>query len=291
MQHIQTLTSATERSRVTMAAVAMLLLIISVLGASVLTRDLGAVERMFIFIGILFFGLKAVLLGFDPLNRWSAATAFLFWPGMNPSEFKTRTGRTSLGRESVLKHSLCMAAGFALLTVLAPDAPGYFARAALTGIGLLLIVHFGFFGWMRIAYRMSGWRVREIFRKPWAARSVGDFWGGRWNRGFSEFTSLLLYRPILTRWGWRVATMVSFILSGILHEFAISLPVQAGYGGPFLYFLMHGLLVIAEKDGKWNRYPRLNRLVFWVSIIVPLPILFHQAFIRGVIFPLAGVHL
>jgi hypothetical protein len=280
-----------ERTNLMMVAGPVALLITAVLAAHYTTLDFSPVARMFIFIGILFFGLKGILLVLRPSPNWPAAGAFLVWPGMNPSEFRTKTGRASLAWGDIFKPALCMITGCVYLTVLAPRATGYLSQALLTGVGLLLIVHFGIFGWLHVFYRLFGWRVREIFRQPWAARGVGDFWGGRWNRGFSEFTSLLLYRPVILKWGWRVATMVSFAISGILHEFAISLPVQAGYGGPFLYFLMHGLLVIAEKDGRWNQYPRFNRLVFWVSIIVPLPVLFHEPFIRGVIFPLAGVNV
>ncbi|HZG45341.1 MAG TPA: hypothetical protein VEZ41_03615, partial [Allosphingosinicella sp.] len=38
---------------------------------------------------------------------------------------------------------------------------------------------------------------------------------------------------------------------GLLHEVAITLPVQSGFGLPTPYFAMHGVLTIFEK--KWNR--------------------------------------
>ena len=70
-----------------------------------------------------------------------------------------------------------------------------------------------------------------------------------------------------------------FIISGLLHEVAITLPVQSGFGLPTPYFAMHGVLMIFEK--KWNR--PLGKVVALLLVILPLNLLFPPAFQTEVI--------
>lgn len=71
-----------------------------------------------------------------------------------------------------------------------------------------------------------------------------------------------------------------FLVSGLLHEIAITLPVREGYGGPTLYFLMHGLAVRLERAG-WPLW--WKRLWTMLRIVGPLPLLFPDAFVQDVI--------
>jgi alginate O-acetyltransferase complex protein AlgI len=57
--------------------------------------------------------------------------------------------------------------------------------------------------------------------------------------------------------------------------------VDAGYGLPTGYFLLHGLLVLAER--RWAIQRRAWAL-FW--ILAPVPMLFHPWFVRAIIVPL-----
>jgi alginate O-acetyltransferase complex protein AlgI len=79
-----------------------------------------------------------------------------------------------------------------------------------------------------------------------------------------------------------------------LHEIALSVPVNAGYGLPTLYFIIQGTLILIEKllSNKkagflhHNVYARVWTL-FWV--ITPMPLLFHEQFIKQVLWPMAGL--
>ena len=82
-----------------------------------------------------------------------------------------------------------------------------------------------------------------------------------------------------------------FVVSGLLHEMAISLPVRAGYGGPLAYFVLHGVLVLLEPrldregwkpTGAWG----LGWTLGWLAL--PIPLLFHPPFLAGVLLPLAS---
>jgi alginate O-acetyltransferase complex protein AlgI len=79
--------------------------------------------------------------------------------------------------------------------------------------------------------------------------------------------------------------VVSFLASGLLHELAISVPVRAGYGLPTAYFVLQGALVVLEK--RIRREPGRLWTLFW--LVAPLPMLFHAPFLRGIVWPLAGL--
>jgi D-alanyl-lipoteichoic acid acyltransferase DltB (MBOAT superfamily) len=131
----------------------------------------------------------------------------------------------------------------------------------------------------------------KLLLAPLRSRSLTEFWGRRWNLAFSEMTALGIYRPLEPRVGRPAAIVTAFFASGLLHEIAISLPVNRGFGLPLSYFALHGLLRLAEqrleRAGRpvWRR-AWLGRAwtLFW--LVVPLPILFHRPFLAGVVWPL-----
>src|SRR5262249_21078883 len=102
------------------------------------------------------------------------------------------------------------------------------------------------------------------------------------------------YRPLSGVTGKRIATVAAFLASGVLHELAISVPVLAGFGGPSLYFLIHGVLVLIERAlerrgmgvATWGWASQV-----WVLgwLVAPLPILFHQPFLEGCVWPIIGM--
>jgi hypothetical protein len=59
--------------------------------------------------------------------------------------------------------------------------------------------------------------------------------------------------------------------------------VNAGFGLPFLYFLIQGASMLAQR--------RAGRSRLWTlaALILPLPLLFHAPFLNGVIWPLIGM--
>ena len=158
--------------------------------------------------------------------------------------------------------------------------------------GLSLAVHFGFCNLLAGAWRLRGVACDALFRAPLRSRSLSEFWSRRWNLAFSEMTAIAAYRPISSRAGRGPALLASFALSGLLHEMAISLPVRAGFGRPFLYFALQGALVLVERALE----RRGRALEGWIGrawtvvwLALPLPLLFHRPFLAGVVWPLIGI--
>lgn len=149
-------------------------------------------------------------------------------------------------------------------------------------IALSLIFHYGVLRWLVAFWRALGIPVRALFRNPLGAIKLSDFWSKRWNLAFSQMMARAVQKPLRPLIGNRWAVFVVFIVSGILHEIAITLPIQGGYGLPTLYFTLHGSFVIFENKITNNL---ISRVVTLLLIIVPLPLLFPSQFTHQIIFP------
>lgn len=108
-------------------------------------------------------------------------------------------------------------------------------------------------------------------------------------------TALIAYRPLKATVGIENAVISSFLLSGLLHEIAISLPVDTGYGLPMTYFAIHaGAMQLETKSSFVQRIIRHKVLCHvWVItlLIAPMPLLFHHDFIQQVLAPLRALLL
>ena len=169
----------------------------------------------------------------------------------------------------------------------------WFATACLL-TGLSLLFHFGLFNLVAGMWRFFGVKCLALFRAPLLSESLSDFWGYRWNRAFSEMTAIAVFRP-LRQHGKKgglssfVATVGAFLFSGLLHELAISVPVQAGFGQPMLYFAIQAIGMILEKRVSFLNSKSIGRAWTVAWVIIPVPILFHQPFLAGCVWPLVGM--
>lgn len=146
--------------------------------------------------------------------------------------------------------------------------------------------HFGALRVVAGGWRCAGFPVKPLFRNPFGAATPGDFWAKRWNLGYSHMMAVAVGRP-LTGWlGKRGAMCGVFLISGLLHELAITVPVGAGFGGPTLYFALHGVLVLLP----FEQLPELpGRLLTALAVMLPLPLLFPETFQQAVLVPLLEV--
>jgi alginate O-acetyltransferase complex protein AlgI len=139
------------------------------------------------------------------------------------------------------------------------------------------MLHFGLFTIATAAWRAAGINAEDLFRQPWRSRSLAEFWSRRWNVGFSDMIALMVHRPVAARLGRKAGIVASFLASGVLHELAISVPAQGGYGLPTLYFALHGALVAAGLRG---------RVATALALLIPLPLCFHAPFLRAIVIPM-----
>ena len=283
---------------------AWLLLIVSIVGIERFTHLQPPGFRMLSIILLTLFSMKVIVSVAYYKNKenklsfiqWIAFSAG--WFGMRPNLFE------SLGQNSLPGNCKLILVGLSkiliglILLVFAglissnySGTPFTVLALGFTLVGISLILHFGILNMSAGFWRLSGVDTRTLFRSPLLSTSLSEFWGRRWNIAFSEMTSIALYRPLKISVGKNFAMLIAFLFSGLLHEMAISIPVKAGYGLPMLYFLIHGFLMLVENGlekkgiiiGK-NKWIGRAWVIFW--LLLPLPILFHIPFLKGVVLPI-----
>jgi hypothetical protein len=215
---------------------------------------------------------------------------FFLWPGMRPQPFLTEKASLASERQNLWAAGLVnLFTGLVLFGLALFSGAPWWAAAWIGMASFSFLVHFGAFDLLAVAWRRAGVPVEELFVCPIAARSLADFWGNRWNRAFSAFARDLLFRPVVRTVGPAWATLFVFVFSGLVHELVISVPAGGGYGGPMLYFLIQGILVLLESSRvfreRLRRHPMSARLWTAVAVLAPVPLLFHRPFLHNVVLP------
>ena len=244
-------------------------------------------------------GLLILLKGVVLFQSWRAVKQsfsmpglFLFmtiWPGMDPAPLHERKTADPMAWRVILHGFVWIVNGLFLMVGLAWNA-SRLDKEMLGWAGVfafLMMIHLGFCNVLAGFLRFKGWHVHRLFDQPFQSKSLGDFWGRRWNLAFVEMDRILFIKPLRRWFGLRGAILGVFLISGFLHEMALSYPVQAGWGMPLSYFTLHGLLVLLEAHFfKMTRWPGVfARLWTWFWVIIPLPLLFHTPFRDGLIVP------
>jgi predicted DCC family thiol-disulfide oxidoreductase YuxK len=191
----------------------------------------------------------------------------------------------SAKRRSIVGATAKILLGAVLLFGLARFASHPLLTGWIGMIGMILVLHFGIFALLAIAWRAYGLDVQPIMDAPLNSTSLGEFWGGRWNGPFNQLAFENVFRPVARSTGPILGTIVAFLASGLIHELVISLPARTGYGLPTAYFLLQSCGVIIQHRAPRIRYGMAGQ--FFTALIVGVPAfwLFHPPFVRNVILP------
>jgi len=284
------------------------MLILSILVIHIVFLHERPIIRMLAIIATTFTAMKVIAVAEEyknkkltlKFNQWVVFA--IGWAGMRAQPFESLGEKPLPGAGPIITFGVSRVIIGLLLIALAhkamllPVSPGltYILVSAILLVGFSLILHFGLLGISAGMWRLSGVNTYVLFKSPAKALSLTEFWSKRWNIAFSEMTSVAVFRPLKNKTGSAAALMAAFVFSGLLHELALSVPVNNGYGLPLLYFIIQGAMVLVEKVLIIQKILFLqNQLIarlwtlFWV--IVPMPLLFHQHFIKEVVWPLAGL--
>ena len=227
-----------------------------------------------------------------PHAAWRSFAYLAAWPGMDAETFmdgEQRPPRPQLDEWiwAVSKTIL----GVALIWGVARSMPASWplARGWIGLLGLVLLLHFGSFHLIALFWQAQGVDAQPIMAKPILSRTLSEFWGKRWNLGFRQLAYDLVFRPLHKRMGVAGASLLVFLLSGLIHDLVISLPARGGYGLPTAYFVVQGLGVTLERSAAGRRMGLQRGLSAWVFMLIiaagPAFWLFHPAFVMRVILP------
>ncbi|MGE9268029.1 MAG: MBOAT family protein [Verrucomicrobiales bacterium] len=253
---------------------------LSIGGAHFLTAELTALPRMVVICLWLLAAMKSLVYVIWvresgrslPLGRYVIFA--LAWFGMDPGSFLCRRKGLSWW-EDVRVGLICLLTG-ALGAFLVWKLE--WRQVHVMFIPMSLGFHFGALRVLNGWWRRMGFPVRTLFPNPLKVKGFGDFWSRRWNVGYSQMMQRVVGRPLSRVGGRRLGMFAVFLVSGLLHEAAITLPARAGYGGPTMFFLIQGLLVLAEERWQWRGAWRAWATA--LSVLATLPCLFPPDFQR-----------
>ncbi len=277
-----------------------LIAIATVIVSVIVTESEGALVRMIVIVYLQLLSMK-ILVTVETYSGENKLTVFqwlafsLGWFGMRPTLFEKLPSASREYRRLLLKGISRIIIGYVILYLsFVIDQYDWTSRYYIPQLFLLagvsFILHFGILNLSTASWRSLGVDVSELFRAPYKSTSLKEFWGKRWNLAFSEMTALIAYRPLREKVGIEAAVVLSFLLSGVLHEIAISFPVGAGYGLPMIYFVIHAAAM--QMESKLSFIQRIVSHRFWSHVwvmgllVIPMPLLFHKAFMENVLVPL-----
>jgi hypothetical protein len=261
-----------------------------------LTRGDRGWVVMWAIAGSEFIALKVLTLGGLALatTPWRVAGYVFLWPGMNAGEFLGLTPtRPPVATGPELGMALAKTAlgltGIAWAIAHARTAPALWA-GWVGMLGIIFTLHFGGFDLASWAWRRAGVSAMPIMKNPLRATALGEFWGERWNLAFADLSRRFIFKPLARRWGASLAGCTVFLVSGLIHESAISLPANGGWGGPTLYFLLQAAGIVSEKSTIARRFGLGKGWRGWAWVLLvaagPIPILFQPVFVERVIVPM-----
>jgi hypothetical protein len=229
-------------------------------------------------------------------SRWRSVAYLLAWPGMDANAFldETEGAPPPTPREwlwAFFETILGAVLVWMVARYLPKRDPLILGWAGM--IGLILLLHFGFFQLLALLWRWLGVAAEPIMRTPLRSTSLAEFWGKRWNLGFRQLAHELIFRPTHRNLGAGLAGFFVFVVSGLIHDSVISPPSRGGYGLPTLYFVLQGTRVTIERSRIGKKMGLARGPRGWCFMIVflaaPLFWLFHPWFVMHVILPFMGV--
>lgn len=252
-------------------------LILLVGGAHFLLLDADPILRMIGICTVLLGGMKGLVYA-----EWGSQLSLgrylvfgLCWFGMDPGTFAKRRENLSWKEDVWIGAVLMLIGTLGALLVWKME----WRQILVMFLPMSLGFHFGALRVLKGVLRAKGFAVRTLFPNLLKAKGIADFWSRRWNIGYSQMMQRIVGRHVGDRLGREVGVMTVFLVSGLLHELAITLPVGEGFGLPTVYFVGHGFLVLLE--GRIGN--PLGKIPALLAVGVPLGFLFPPAFRDGVI--------
>lgn len=157
-----------------------------------------------------------------------------------------------------------------------PWVLGYLAAPVMLLMSLL------FSRLMSLPWLPSGRLLPALHNSPPLACGIADFWGRRWNLWFSDWFrdvpwALLRSKPVR-------AVFAVFLVSGVMHEWAINLPLylvtgRRLFGTMMLYFLLQAAGLLLER--RWLARRTVAKVILtWLVVLGPAPLLLNESMLR-----------
>lgn len=115
---------------------------------------------------------------------------------------------------------------------------------------------------------------------PLLAKSLSEFWGQCWNLWMSDLFRRIIFRPMRTC--PVLALLMVFLVSGVLHEWVINMPLylvtgKNCFGSMIVYFLLQAGGILVERR---TRNPVARRILVWVFVFGAVPLIVNEGLLR-----------
>lgn len=162
-------------------------------------------------------------------------------------------------------------ASSAFLTLLQTRHPSSTAMELLrlaAGVALFYALAALVFEILGLCFLVAGYSLPLLHRTPIAARSVGEFWGQRWNIIVSAWLRTFIFWPLARRSCAGVGVLCSFLVSGALHGWPIlvALGTSAAFSTVW-FFVIQGVFVLAESRLSIHTWP-VTMARTWTLVIL-----------------------
>jgi hypothetical protein len=123
-------------------------------------------------------------------------------------------------------------------------------------------------------YLLGGIAVPPVQATPIAARSLGQFWGQRWNRVVGLWLSGTFFRPLARRGHPGAGVLAAFTASALMHGYVAAAAGGMAAAVPMaVFFAVHGGLVLVERRLHVERWrPGQARAWFLLAMAASLPL-------------------
>lgn len=123
-------------------------------------------------------------------------------------------------------------------------------------------------------YRALGVTLPKLHDDPVLSRTVGEFWGRRWNLVVHEMLREHCFLPLARRRRVRLGAAAAFGASALLHFWITFVPLGLGWAALMaLFFLLQGVALLLEnwwRVSRWRRPLQHAWTVTWVLGTSPL---------------------
>ncbi|CRG94236.1 diacylglycerol O-acyltransferase, putative [Plasmodium gallinaceum] len=128
-------------------------------------------------------------------------------------------------------------------------------------IGFLIVFHH----WCNILAEITRFGDRLFYKDWWNASSFAEYWR-KWNLPIHYFVSRHINKPLINYGINRKCSMVVvFLLSALLHEYLISIPLKLGFSGYiFFAFICQIPLIHLTNNEFFKKHKTIGNSIFWM---------------------------
>jgi hypothetical protein len=233
-----------------------------------------------------------------PAQAWARFTplrllAYCIFIGMQPRQFlagqRIAAGAPLPNLSAVVVNAITGAVLLWFVPRMLPAETPWALRLGIALVGFCYLFLFARLDFAALIFRAMGFAVEKMWDCPIAATSLGNFWGRRWNRIVPGFLREVIFLPVARRGGARVALLAVFLYSGLYHEI-VSFMANAGYGRPFLYFMLQCLGVGIENTRRMRGWLQgrvwLARAWTLAVVFLPVGLFLHPPIVDGYLVPM-----